>query len=371
MQRLLLFLLFLCLSLPAQASSSSNPNLKVLLFSAKGTVKFTSRSGIQIYGAEKPMNPPKRITLKYKGKGRVDIGGVGATKKPFFLISERPIRVYRGKGYRTYEGELEIRPYAGGFSVINHIAAESYLEGVLNAEISTKWNFEVVKAQTILARTYAIKKSRERRSKTWHLKSDQTDQVYKGVGTSDEIAKEAIDATRGFVLNYRGKLAHVFYHSNCGGTTEDPGNLWRNSLPYYQVKEVPFGGEDPNYYWKTFISNREMKRILRKAGAKGASELEIYERNGSNRVQNLQATGAVDKIITAKDFRRASGYTRIKSLLFDIERQEGGFLINGQGSGHGIGMCQWAGKEMADLGYKYYDILYYFYDGIEIEAYKP
>ena len=370
MHRIVLILLLFLLPLQLQAADYVNPTLKVFLFSSKSMVKFTSRAGIEIYGAKKPLNPPKVLNLQYLGKKRVKIGNFSKSTKPFFLVSTKPIRIYQGRKSYKYEGEIEIRPYAGGFSVINHISVESYLEGVLNAEISTKWNFEVVKAQAILARTYAIKKAKARRSKTWHLKSDHTDQVYKGVGLSDEIAREAIDATRGFVLNYRGNLAQVFYHSSCGGTTEDPGNLWKNGYPYYQVKNVPFGSEDPNANWKYFISNAKMRKILKQAGAKGATGLEIYERNGSNRAQNMITTGPVEKVISGKNFRRIAGYTKVKSLLFDINPQRGGFMIEGRGSGHGVGMCQWAGKEMADLGYTYYDILYYFYDGIEIEVYN-
>ncbi|MDX2468938.1 MAG: SpoIID/LytB domain-containing protein [SAR324 cluster bacterium] len=370
MHRILLLFLFFLLPLQLQAADYANPTLKVLLLSSKGMVKFTSMSGIEVYGAKKPMNPPKVLNLQYLGNSQVQIGNFSKSKKPFFLVSSKPIRIYQGRRSYKYEGEIEIRPYKGGFSVINHIAVESYLEGVLNAEISTKWNFEVVKAQAILARTYAVKKARERRNRSWHLKSDQTDQVYKGVGLSDEIAKEAIDATRGFVVNYRGRLAQIFYHSSCGGTTEDPGNLWKNGYPYYQVKEVPFGREDPNYNWKFFISNAKMRQILNQAGAKGATGIEIYERNGSNRAQEMISTGPVEKVISAKNFRRLVGYTKVKSLLFDISQQGGGFVVEGRGSGHGVGMCQWAGKEMADLGYTYYDILYYFYDGVEIEVYN-
>ena len=364
MRILILLLSFLLLS-PTAWASYQDPQIKVLLVKAKQSLKFTSRRGIEIYGATQPFSKPRSITIRNLGRGKVKIGKHAQTTRPFFLSSESPIHLQG----RSYEGELEIRPFRGGFYVVNHINTENYLQGVLNAEISTKWNMEVVKAQAILARTYALRKARFNKNKAWHLQSGHMDQVYKGVGLSDRRGRLALTQTRGYVVKYQGRLADVFYHSNCGGYTEDPGNLWAYSLPYYSIKEVPFGHEDPNYYWQTFLSYRQMAQTMKRAGIPDAQHIEIHERNESNRVQELLVQGQQEKVITAKNFRRLVGYTKVKSLIFEIEPVAGGWQISGQGSGHGVGMCQWAAKEMADTGYKYWDILYYFYDGIDIEAY--
>ncbi|MBT7888109.1 MAG: hypothetical protein HN580_03745, partial [Deltaproteobacteria bacterium] len=68
--------------------------------------------------------------------------------------------------------------------------------------------------------------------------------------------------------------------------------------------------------------------------------------------------------------RKASGYKKIQSLLFDVTRVSGGFRFNGKGNGHGVGLSQWSAKEMAENGFKYHEILYYFYQNIELMRHK-
>ncbi len=363
-----IFSLFVVFSLlcPARLwAGYSDPEIKVLLLNARGTVSFSSRRGIEIFQGPKTLSPPKRIKLRFLGPKQVQVGHLGKVTAPFYLVGEGPILL----NGRLYQGELEIRPHKRGFYVINHIPVEKYLEGVLNAEISSKWNLEVVKAQAILARTYALKKAKTNHAKAWHLEAGHLDQVYQGAGISDARSRQALRETKGLALHYQGRLAEVFYHSNCGGTTEEPGNLWAYNLPYYSIKEVPFGLEDPNYYWQLSLSQREMRRILKKTGIRDFWAISVEERNDSNRVQTLLLQGENEQFLPAKEFRRLVGYRRLKSLHFDLIATDGGWLIQGQGNGHGVGMCQWAAKEMAEMGYQYQDILYYFYDGVDIEPY--
>ena len=230
---------------------------------------------------------------------------------------------------RKYHGMIEIRPYSRGLYVINHIRTETYLEGVLNAEISTQWHMDVVKAQAIIARTYALFKRRARNNKWWHLTSGSRDQNYMGANMVDKKGKRAIRETKGIVVHYRGQLAQTFYHSNCGGVTEDPAALWRFSLPY------------------------------------------LTDRTASNRAAELAFVGDYgEEFMNASQFRRLAGYDKIQSLLLDVVKTADGFYFEGYGNGHGVGLCQWAAKEMAESGYRYEDILHYFYDGIRIRHHQ-
>jgi stage II sporulation protein D len=67
------------------------------------------------------------------------------------------------------------------------------------------------------------------------------------------------------------------------------------------------------------------------------------------------------------EFRRRLGYTRLKSLHFDVEKTSKGYLFTGRGYGHGAGLCQWGAKVLADRGRTYLDILSHYYPGAELQ----
>ena len=287
--------------------------------------------------------------------------------RPILLHSKSAITVQtlRKQYSRRYKGVIELVPTDYGFYVINHIPVESYLEGVLNAEISTKWQIEVVKAQTVISRTFALYQKEKRENNIWHVSSGLSDQVYKGSDIVDQRGLYAIRQTRGIVVTYKDKLAQTFYHSNCGGTTEDAGALWKVSFPYLIVKQVPFGKSDPRFRWEATLSNRKIEAIFKNLGYRGGKikNLSISEYNPSGRVKKLVVNNSPKMEFLAKDFRRKAGYKQIQSLLFQVVRVPGGFYFKGSGNGHGVGLSQWSAKEMAEKGYLYHEILHFFYTG--------
>jgi stage II sporulation protein D (peptidoglycan lytic transglycosylase) len=366
---LLILILVSGTTYPLQAAYQ-NPILKVLLFDSTAGLFISnpngltlSRNGIVFGSAERVMvtpDDPRRLLINKKLKidGFITVTTTGETS---VLNLDSHLK-------RRYLGTFTIRPFKGGLHLINHIPTESYLEGVLNAEISTRWHMEVVKAQAVVSRTFALFKRQKQSQHPWHLSSGHYDQVYKGTDIADERGKSAILATSGIVVGFRGKLAQTFYHSNCGGMTADPGNVWQYRLPYLKIRKVPFGNKDPRYHWQATIKNQELVSILKRAGVpiNHVGTFAISKRTRSNRVHELTITGSTNRTLSGNGFRKAAGYKRIQSLLFDINRIPGGFQFRGTGNGHGVGLSQWSAKEMAEEGYKYHEILYYFYEGIEL-----
>ena len=352
----------------------NNPLLKVLLFQTSKPVILTDSYGLKAKGVKLLSSESRKLTIYPVNSNKVRINNRLYHKGSLFISSKRYIQVQKkgSKSIRRYSGKIEIKPYKNGFYVINHVHTENYLEGVLNAEISTKWNMEVVKAQSILARTFALFKRNARKNYQWHLKSDHSDQVYLGVNIADARGKYAIKATNGLVVSYRGKLAQTFYHSNCGGMTEDPGNLWQYSLPYLRIMAVPYGQDDPKYNWEVNFNNWEINKILKKGNIyiKNLNEIFISERTSSNRVFEMVFQGNKQNYLLASDFRKYAGYKKVQSLLFEVIKTPNGFKFKGKGNGHGVGMCQWAAKEMAEEGFNYKDILNYFYSPIIIKKYN-
>lgn len=348
----------------------SNPALKILL--------FTTSKGV-ILESSKPLTVDN-ISLKKKEQYRFQVNKLSSSK---LILNNRivhrgslwvrstgnkPIRIRK----RGYQGTIEIKPYAKGLYIINHLDTENYLAGVLNAEISSKWPLEAIKAQAIIARTFALYKQRKRKRYFWHLYSDQRDQVYLGVDIADKMTRNVLEKTFGLVVTYNNHLVPTFYHSNCGGVTEDPGNIWQYELPYLESKASPYGKNDPKFYWSTFFTPQQLIRVLLKSGfqMQYLEDIFVGKRTTSNRAANLVFIGNDIYSLPAAKFRKNAGYRRIRSLLFNVEKRENGYYFKGTGSGHGVGLCQWGAKDMAERGLNYWEILQFYFKDIEINTFR-
>ena len=276
------------------------------------------------------------------------------------------------KGYR---GSIEIlRDDKVGLLVINELDVEEYLKGVLNEEISAKWHPEAIKAQAVVARTYALYQKENRKDNPYHMEATTTDQVYGGARREDERTNKAAKDTQGIVLTYEGKLAKVFYHSISGGITEDVTDVWGGEgNNYLKSIKCDFDKDAPNYQWETEIDAVDLEMLLSRNGIKvdGILSIEPVSFTSSGRVSELQIRhkNGIEKI-SGVNFRKIIGYETIRSTLFRIKEGEGSFIFYGKGSGHGVGLCQWGAKGMAEKGYSYIDILKYYYPGIEIKKIK-
>ncbi len=352
----------------------TNPVIKVLLFKTSKGIVVQSSQGLAIKNVRLNAKEKYKSVITPLDKSKISVNNRGYGKRSIWVTSDHPIRV-KEKGTsisRRYNGDIEVIPFSDGLYVINHIPIESYLEGVLNAEISTNWHQEVVKAQSVISRTYALYKREKRLHQNWHISASQSDQVYKGVNIADKQGKSAIHSTYGIVVKYKEELAQTFYHSNCGGMTEDPATIWYGSFPYLIVRSVPYGKKDPRYLWESEFSETEIKKILYQAGIKVSKvkDISISKFTTSGRANQLVINGYSSQKIEAKTFRKLAGYRRIQSLFFEVVRIPGGFYFKGKGNGHGVGLSQWSAKEMAEVGYKYHEILYFFYKNVHLSYYK-
>lgn len=370
MIRLLTFVFILFFSFQVQVLQAAyrNPVLKVLLMKSPRAVVLHTYGRFSVEGVTLSTREQQKIQINKVHSRRVKLNNWATRDGSLMISSTKPIRI-NGRGY---EGKIEVKPYAKGLYVINHIRTEDYLQGVLNAEISTRWPIESVKAQAVIARTYALFKRNKRKKYIWHLTSNAGDQVYKGVDIADHFGDYAIENTRGLVVTYNGHLIPTFYHSNSGGITEDPGNLWQYSMPHLKPVHTQYGKSDPRYYWSAVISPEELSRILYRAGyrVKYPHAIFISERTSSGRAKKVVISGNKTVEILASKLRQFSGYSKIQSLLFDVRKSGTAFVFEGTGNGHGVGLSQWAAKDMAEVGYNFQEILRFFYRNIDIDRFR-
>ena len=123
---------------------------------------------------------------------------------------------------REYPGALEIVPSGENLVVINELPLEDYLAGAVKAEAGDKMPMEMLKAQAIVARTYAAYHRQLNESKPYHIVASTAHQQYLGHVPADSPAWAAVRETEGRVMLLGGALFPAFYHTDSGGHTEDP-----------------------------------------------------------------------------------------------------------------------------------------------------
>lgn len=271
--------------------------------------------------------------------------------------------IINGKPYR---GIAEVSSVDKGLLVVNSLPLEEYLVGLINCEISSAWPIESVKAQAVIARSYALTRKEMRRNAPYHLESSVMDQVYDGCLIEDSRARRAVSETAGEVLTHNSSIIQAFYHSNCGGRTEAAENVWGNPISYLKGVDCEYCLGAPSALWEQRLTLRELEERLRGAGVRisGLSDIRGGSVNNRGRLKNVILSSSRGEVaVTGDQFRKYIGYGVIKSTNFTVRISGGEAYFSGAGNGHGVGLCQWGAKQRALDGFGYREILAYYYPG--------
>ncbi|HOG13989.1 MAG TPA: SpoIID/LytB domain-containing protein, partial [Synergistales bacterium] len=205
--------------------------------------------------------------------------------------------------------------------VINVLGIEDYLKGVLKMEVNPAWPLESLKAQAIIARTYALRNKNRHGSSGFDLCALNHCQVYRGVNAEDPILSKAVDLTRGIVLRYQGAYAATFYHADSGGHTADVSSVWGSSIPYLIGKPEPQKYQSPYSNWQVSMGLSEIQNILASRGVRvgNLTGIAVSSRDRAGRAVNLTLTGTGGQTtIKASQFRTMIGPDRVRSTFFTI-----------------------------------------------------
>ena len=292
---------------------------------------------------------------------------------------------------KKYRGRLKIFGSVSQIKVVNQIGLEDYVKGVMTREMPIgkgNENYEALKAFSICVRTYALLKIFENKS-FYDIYPDTRDQVYGGVDAETQISSKAVNETKRMILSYNGSPAVVFFHSTCGGFTEDVGNVFSKiDLPYLKTIEdgsEPYCNIAPKFNWTEQYSEALFVTRLYDAKLIPAKNyiiknLEVKSRFKSGRVSEL----IVDLLDNNNAEKRISmfgnniryviktsdGKSILRSTLFNIFLQDDNeVLIKGKGYGHGVGLCQWGAIGQSRKGLDYQSILNHYFHGTKIINY--
>ncbi|WP_017301336.1 SpoIID/LytB domain-containing protein [Nodosilinea nodulosa] len=333
---------------------------------------------------------------------------------------------------RVYGGTLRAQPNTyGTYTLVNSVPIETYLRGVVPHEIGPSAPVPAIQAQTVLARTYALRNLRRFAIDDYQLCADTQCQVYRGLSDTVPVADQAIAATQGQVLTYNNELVDALYSSTTGGVTAAFSDVWDGpDRPYLKpVVDSVYGLWDINQYplsseesirrfiaidkgfnedtWRLFRWNNEgtlaeiaqdLKGYLSKrqhpmAGLTEVRSLRVSDRANSGRVQAIDIDTDLGVVQLKKD-EIVRVLTPPRSLLFYLEpmyqapaapaatgestpaageappptaAQLTGYRFVGGGWGHGVGLSQTGSYRLGDLGWGYPRILQFYYPGTTLQ----
>lgn len=262
------------------------------------------------------------------------------------------------------------------FMVINEIDLEKYLYGVIGREIGSSWANESIKAQSVVARTYALNSFGKQHHKDGFDLCDKTHcQVYDGIEAEKPNITTAVDDTRSEVIVYNNKIASVFYHSCCGGHTESITNVWNvnaDTIKYLSGRSCNFCKDAPIYKWDVFLKYEAITEACKKKkySVGDISKIKVRRFTKAGRIRELTLFWENGSFVLKGDEFRRLFLDKIKSTNFEIIEKTDGISLKGKGSGHGVGLCQYGAKGLADKGNSYREIISYYFSGTDTEKWQ-
>ncbi|MCE9501970.1 MAG: SpoIID/LytB domain-containing protein [Leptospira sp.] len=268
----------------------------------------------------------------------------------------------------SYRGTAEIIPDSNGAMVVNIVPLETYLIAVVPSEMPANWPEEALKAQAVCARTYVVNEILNSGNRPYDVDATTNSQVYGGMEKENPRSDKAVNETKGILAVFDGYPIKSFFHSNSGGVTEKPENVWGGErLEYLASVKDDYSKTAKNFAWKETIPKNSMNEKLSSLGVGDIRDIQVLGRTPSGRVDLLEIDGSEKSVkVKGNDFRKLIGQTVVKSLRFGIKKDVDGFFIKGLGFGHGVGMSQWGSYGMARENYSYTDILQYYFKGIDL-----
>ncbi len=251
---------------------------------------------------------------------------------------------------RTYRGKLEITTQGEFLRVVNVVALEGYLQGVVPGEVPAGWPVEALKAQAVAARSYAL--ANLVKGKPFDLYSDVRSQVYAGVASEKPSTSQAVAATAGEVVLHAGKVATTFYFSTSGGRTASALDVFGTNIPYLVSRPDPWDKASPYHRWGPVVLGARTVQAKLGVDARVVDMTGTATPSGRLRAVGVQTTAGTE-IVPASLIRTALGLrsTWITVAVLRLDRPSTGTVAFGTAArlnGVGRGFAQMRLASSAD-----------------------
>ncbi|QNO15179.1 stage II sporulation protein D [Alkalicella caledoniensis] len=297
------------------------------------------------------------------------------------------VRSCKGPSIPEYVEEeelLKINVYFHKENKLKEMYLEEYIVGVVAGEMPASFDIEALKAQAVIARTYAVARMRQFGGNGYsgYPQADiSTDYAENQHYVTEEEAKsnwsfwqknanwekitEAVYSTMGEIITYEGTTIDALYHSTCGGATEDSEDVFTNAIPYLRGKECSFCKDSSRFNSKVTYTKYQLGQILQQEGLQhviGATKIDMEPVSKTNSDRVIQYRIG-DKIFRGNDVRMLF---KLDSARFTYKYDGNNITFTVVGYGHGVGMCQYGANGMAKKSYNYKDIINFYYTSVEI-----
>ena len=325
---------------------------------------------------------------------------------------------------QTFSGILKLVVDEDKIVAINILPVEDYLTSVISSEMKSSCSLEFLKAAAVISRSWLYAQMQRRQERAgqpapffsfvkgegesirWYDREDHTIfdvcaddhcQRYQGITRANNPkVEEAVNATRGQVLMYDGKICDTRFGKCCGGQTNEYQYCWENiEVPYLRSVKDPYCNTSDKkilrqvlndydletrdfYEWTEELSQEEVhdricKHLKMELGP--IMGMEIVEKGPGGHISKLRIVGKDKSFIVGKELeiRRMLSTSTLKSSAFTVETKNvrGGvpqrFVLHGRGWGHGVGLCQIGAAVMGERGYSYKKILKHYYTDVQIK----
>ena len=326
---------------------------------------------------------------------------------------------------QTFSGILKLVVDEDKIVAINILPVEDYLTSVISSEMKSSCSLEFLKAAAVISRSWLYAQMQRRQERAdgpapffsfvkgegesirWYDREDHTIfdvcaddhcQRYQGITrASNPRVAEAVNATRGQVLMFDGKICDTRFGKCCGGQTNEYQYCWENiEVPYLRSVKDPFCNTNDKkilrqvlndydlethdfYEWTEELSQEEIhERVCKhlKMELGPILNMEIVEKGPGGHISKLRIVGKEKEFVVGKELeiRRMLSTSTLKSSAFTVETKNvrdgvpQRFVLHGHGWGHGVGLCQIGAAVMGEQGYSYKQILKHYYTDVQIKC---
>ena len=330
------------------------------------------------------------------------------TQAPTFIVKNLisgPGMSWATVGAKEYRGKLQVLHNATAHTLvpINLVTLDEYVQGIIASEMPKGFPTQALRAQAVLARTYALKHIGKHKKQGYDLCDAQNCQVYNGVQAETEAGNAAVEATLGEVLTYKDKPIESVFSANCGGATQSAKDAGWNETPYLDsvsdYQEFDFNHLEPYHFksllqypsaayskydknvslaafrWARVVSEPELRSVIKnqKKDIGQITALIPLQRSRAGYVTKLLVKGTKGTVTLEKEnvIRNNLSLGMLRSSYFIVQpnyenHQLKYFVFYGGGWGHGVGFCQTGAAGRADAGQGYQTILKHYFPLAEL-----
>lgn len=271
-----------------------------------------------------------------------------------------------------YMSNMTIRIKRNSTGNIDVVPIEEYIVGVVSGEVPISFEMDALKAQAVAARSYVLKQLEYNKNKDYDVVDTVMNQVYLD---SDQLknrwgndyesnlnkAKAAVLETKGEYLDCNGSVVEALFFSTSTGYTENSGEVFPTQQPYLKsVASMWDADVSPVFNDYFHFSLADFYRLL-DVEYRDNVYVEVISTTSTGRIKQIKIN---NKVFSGNQVQYLLG---LRSTFFTITQNGNSVDINTKGFGHGVGMSQYGAEGMALNGYKYDEILKYYYQGVEIK----